>query len=54
MSDHEFWIFRQNDTKVPRGTLEFKEETGIDLAEYTQHNFSTGSELVRILLTKCD
>jgi tetratricopeptide (TPR) repeat protein len=54
VTNHEFWIFRENHVAVSRGTREFAERTGIQLEKYTQHDFSTLGELTRILLVMYD
>ncbi len=53
LSGHEFWIFRENNIDVPRGSDVFKNKTKIDLNNQNQSDFSNPSELARSVLRKC-
>jgi tetratricopeptide (TPR) repeat protein len=54
VTKHDFWIFRQKNTKVPLSTKEFNKETNIDLSKQNQPEFSTSEELKRIVDEVCE
>src|SRR5574340_744751 len=54
ITKHEFWIFREDESDVPRGTSEFETVTKINLSSQNQSDFSNDAHLARSALRKCN
>lgn len=53
-NQNDFWIFHENSPDVSRGSLDFTNETGVNLESLNQNNFSMTGTLAADTLRKCN